>query len=165
MGEQLRRAMTVTIRGMALALAIIFVMSIATGWLYWARGAVAGWPGPHVTDALPLDELAGHDSVPLIVYLAAFGMGGVALGLLARALRFDRLRAGLFLACGVGTWLLLADAFSLVIVRQVPAGQAIRSWAGTCDPTICRCWPGWWRPGAWSISCQHSSRAPRSRLG
>jgi lysyl-tRNA synthetase class 2 len=130
MGEQLRRAMTVTIRGMALALAIIFVTSIATGWLYWARGAVAGWPGPHVTDALPLDELAGHDSVPLMVYLAAFGIAGVALGLLARALRFDRLRAGLFLACGVGTWLLLADAFSLVIVRQVPAGQAIRAAAG-----------------------------------
>src|SRR3979411_114767 len=126
MGEQLRRAMTVTIRGMALALAIIFVTSIAPGWLYWARGAGAGWTGPHVTDALPLDELAGHDSVPLALYIAAFGIAGVALALLARVLRFDRLRAGLFLACGVGTWLFLADAFSLIIVRQVPAGQAIR---------------------------------------
>ena len=29
--------------------------SIATGWLYWAGGAVTGWAGPPVADALPLD--------------------------------------------------------------------------------------------------------------
>ncbi|HEY6278976.1 MAG TPA: hypothetical protein VIX86_21910, partial [Streptosporangiaceae bacterium] len=130
MGEQMRRAVTVAIRGMALALAIIVVTSIATGWLYWARGAVTGWAGPPVKDALPLDELPGHDSVPLGIYLAVFGIAGAGLGLLARALRFDRLAAGLILACGTGGWLLLADAVSLFAVRQVPAGQAIRAAAG-----------------------------------
>src|SRR5690242_18977666 len=127
MGEQLRRAVTVVIRGMALTLAVIVVTSIATGWLYWARGAVTGWAGPQVTDALPLDELPGRHAVPLGVYVAAFGIAGAALGLLARALRLDRLTAGLLLACGTGAWLFLADAVSLVVVRQVPAGQAIQA--------------------------------------
>jgi lysyl-tRNA synthetase class 2 len=130
MGEQLRRAVTVASRGMALALAVIVVTSIATGWLYWARGAVTGWAGPPVTDALPLDELPGRDGVPLGLYLTAFGIAGVALGLLARALRFDRLTAGLILACATGAWLFMADALSLLVVRQVPAGQAIRAAAG-----------------------------------
>jgi lysyl-tRNA synthetase, class II len=128
MGEQLCRAVTAAMRGAALALAIIVVTSIATGWMYWARGT--GWAGPPVADALPLDELAGHASVPLGVYLAAAGIAGVALGLLARALRFDRLTAGLILASGTGAWLFLADAVSLFVVRQVPAGLAIRAAAG-----------------------------------
>jgi hypothetical protein len=130
MGEGLRHVASTVTRAAALVLAVILVTSIATGWLYWARGTVTGWPGPRVTDALPLDELAGHDSVPLIVYVAAFGLAGVALGLIARTLRFGRLAAGLVLAAGTGTWLFLADAVSLFIVRQVPSGQAAGGAAG-----------------------------------
>ncbi len=118
------------LRATALALAIIVATSIATGWLYWIRAPVAHWPGPMVHDALALDELPGHDTVPLVVYVAAFGLAGLALGLTARALQLDRLAAGLGLAAGTGVWLFLIDAVSLMIVRQESFGLAIRGAAG-----------------------------------
>jgi lysyl-tRNA synthetase class 2 len=118
------------VRVLVVALAIILVTSMAIGWLYWLRADVAGWPGPRVADALPLDELPGHDSVPLVVYVSAFGIAATLLGLLARVLRLDRLTAGLSLAAGTGLWLLLVDAFCLFVVRQVPAGQAVRAAEG-----------------------------------
>ncbi|MGE5131996.1 MAG: bifunctional lysylphosphatidylglycerol flippase/synthetase MprF [Gemmatimonadota bacterium] len=126
MARQLRGAAALAARVIAVAAAITVITSLATGWLYWLRAGVAGWPGPRVTDALPLDELPGHDSVPLLIYLAVFGLAATALGLAARALRLDRLTAGLGLAAGTGGWLLLADAFSLLVVRQVPASEALR---------------------------------------
>ncbi len=117
-------------RTAALVLAIIVATSVATGWLYWVRAGVASWPGPAVRDALPLDELPGHDRVPLVVYVAAFGVAGVALGLVARALRLDRLAAGLGLAVGTGAWLFMVDAVCLLIVRQESFGQGLRGAAG-----------------------------------
>ena len=117
-------------RTAALALAIIVTTSIATGWLYWVRAGVAQWPGPMVHDALPLDELPGHDRVPLVIYVAAFGVAGLALGLAARVMRLDRLAAGLGLAAGTGAWLFLVDAVSLLIVRQESFGQGFRAAAG-----------------------------------
>jgi len=117
-------------RAAALALAIILATSIATGWLYWVRAGVAHWPGPAVRDALPLDELPGHDRVPLVVYVAAFGAAGGALGLVARALRLDRLAAGLGLAVGTGAYLLVVDAVCLLIVRQESLGQGFRAAVG-----------------------------------
>jgi lysyl-tRNA synthetase, class II len=117
-------------RAAALALAIILATSITTGWLYWIRAPVAHWPGPMVRDALALDELPGHDTVPLVVYIAAFGLAGLALGLTARALRLDRLAAGLGLAAGTGAWLFLIDAACLLIVRQESFWQATRGAAG-----------------------------------
>lgn len=114
------------LRPAVVALGIIVVTSLATGWLYWARGAAAGWPGPRVHDALPLDELPGHDSVPLVVYLAVSVLAAVLLGLVARAAGLDRLTAGLSLAAGTGGWLLAVGAFSLFVVRQVPATVALR---------------------------------------
>jgi lysyl-tRNA synthetase, class II len=117
-------------RAAVLALALVLTTSIATGWLYWIRAPAAHWPGPMVHDALALDELPGHDTVPLVIYVAAFGLAGLALGLTARALRLDRLAAGLGLAAGTGAWLFLIDAVSLLIVRQESFWQAIRGAAG-----------------------------------
>ena len=125
-----RGLLTGTARAAALALATILATSIATGWLYWIRAPVAYWPGPMVHDALALDELPGHDTVPQVIYVATFALAGLALGLTARALRFDRLAAGLGLAAGTGAWLFLIDAVSLLIVRQVSFWQAIRGAAG-----------------------------------
>lgn len=122
MGERLRWPAAAVLRTAGLMLAIMTLTTVATGWLYWLRAVVAGWPGPGVPDALPLDELPGHASVPLLAYLAAFGAAAVTLGLGARALRLDRLTAGLVLAAGTGMWLIIIDAFCLLVVRQLPAG-------------------------------------------
>src|SRR5208282_4518478 len=98
-----------------------------TGWLYWVHAGVAHWPGPFVRDVLPLDELPKHDQVPLVVCLAAFGICGLSVGLLARAAGLDRLTAGLAIAVGTGCWLFLVDAFCLCVVRQVAPSAALRA--------------------------------------
>jgi lysyl-tRNA synthetase, class II len=127
MDSRLRGTAVLVLRVIIVVLAVMVVTSLATGWLYWLRAGVSGWPGPRVADALPLDELPGHDGVPLVVFLAAFGIAGVILGLVARAVRLDRLTAGLSLAAGTGVWLLLVDTFCLFVVRQVPASEALRA--------------------------------------
>jgi lysyl-tRNA synthetase class 2 len=114
------------LRGMALTIAIPVTVSIATGWLYWLRGPVSTWPGPKVSDALPLDELPGHDAVPLVVFIAAFALAGALLSLLMRRLGYDRISSTLTLAAGVGASLLAIDTISLYIVRQVPLVVAWR---------------------------------------
>jgi len=115
---------------MAMPPAIVVVSLLATGCLYWIRAAVATWPGPRVADALPLDELPSHDSVPLVVYVVFFALAGGVLGLLARWTGLGRLTAGLGLALGTGLWTFGADALSLFIVRQIAfsaaAGAAAR---------------------------------------
>ncbi|HYB13854.1 MAG TPA: phosphatidylglycerol lysyltransferase domain-containing protein [Streptosporangiaceae bacterium] len=130
MARRARPVLAATSRAAAVTLAVMLVTAMATGWLYWLRARVAHWPGPHVRDVLPLDELAGHDSIPLIVFAMVFGIAAAILGLVARAARLDRLAAGLGLAVGVGAWLFIADAISLFLVRQVPAGHAFRAAAG-----------------------------------
>ncbi len=130
MASRMRHVLAAAGRAAAVVLSVVLVTAMATGWLYWVRVRVAHWPGPQVRDALPLDELPGHDSVPLIVFVAAFGVAGLILGLVARAARLDRLAAGLGLAAGVGVLLLIADAASLFLVRQVPSGRAFHAAAG-----------------------------------
>jgi lysyl-tRNA synthetase class 2 len=127
MARPVRATAVLAARTAALAAAVVVVTAVALGWLYWLRAGVAGWPGPRVSDALPLDELPAHDSIPLSVYAAVFAAGGVLLGLAARALRLDRLTAGLGLAVGTGLWLLVVDGFCLFVVRQVGAGEALRA--------------------------------------
>jgi lysyl-tRNA synthetase class 2 len=127
MARDLNSTAAGVIRAGLVALAIVVVTSIATGWLYLLRASIVGWPVPRVADALPLDELPGHDGVPLVVFLAAFGVAGVMLGLVARAARLDRLTAGLALAAGTGAWLLAVDTFCLFVVRQMPAAAALRA--------------------------------------
>jgi lysyl-tRNA synthetase class 2 len=127
MDRQLRRSVTIVLRVAVVVVAVMLVTTVATGWLYWLRAGVAHWPGPEVADALPLDELPGQDAVPLVVYVAVFFIAGVMLGVMARAVRLDRLTAGLTLAAGTGVWLLVVDAFCLLVVRQVPTGQALHA--------------------------------------
>jgi lysyl-tRNA synthetase class 2 len=110
---------------------VAFVLCVATvlaatGWLYLARPH-ATWPGPRVRDALPLDELSHHATVPLLLFLCVWGVAAVFLGLLARWARADRLTAGLLLALGVGAWAYAANGVSILVVRQVPAHQAFHA--------------------------------------
>src|SRR5216684_643331 len=127
MDRQLRGSAAIVLRVTVVVVAVMLVTSVATGWLYWLRAGVGRWPGPKVGDALPLDELPGHDGVPLVVYMAVFMIAGVMLGVMARAVQLDRLTAGLTLAAGTGVWLLVVDAFCLLVVRQVPAGAALHA--------------------------------------
>ena len=127
---RLRTALTTGARAAGVTVAVVVVTAVATGWLYWLRSSVAHWPGPRVPDALALDELPGHDSVPLTVYVVVFAVVGLVLGLVARTARLDRLAAGLGLALGVGGWLVIADAVSLFLVRQNSLGSSFRAAAG-----------------------------------
>jgi lysyl-tRNA synthetase class 2 len=127
MVRYLRETATLIVRVIVVALAIVLVTSVATGWLYWLRAGIASWPGPRIADALPLDELPRHDSTPLAVYVAVFAAAGLMLGFTVRLVRLDRLTAGVSLAAGTGVWLLLVDGFCLFVVRQVPASQALRA--------------------------------------
>ena len=127
MDKQPYGTMLNSLRAVVIALAVVLLTSAATGWLYLLRAGVSHWPGPRVADALPLDELPGHDGVPLVLYAAAFATAGALLGLVARAARLDRLTAGLALAIGTGAWLLAVDAFCLYVVRQVPAAAAVQA--------------------------------------
>jgi hypothetical protein len=130
MGRYLRGIAVGATRTVTVVLAVVVVTTAATGWLYWVRAGVARWPGPRIADALPLDELPGTDGVPLIVYVGAFTVAGLILGLVARALRLDRLAAAWVLAAATGTWLLVIDAFCIFVVRQVPSGSALHAAAG-----------------------------------
>ena len=110
--------------GLALApLAGLGIVVTATGWLYLLRPHVS-LPGPVVGDALPLDELSRHSGVPLLLFVAVWGLAAALLGLLARAARLERSTSALVLAFGVGLWGYLATGVGLLIVRQVPAHEA-----------------------------------------
>ena len=77
----------------------IALAASATGVLYALRGA--SLPGPVIRDALPLDELPRHDGVPLLLFVAVWGVVGLLLGMLARALRAERLTGAALLGLGV----------------------------------------------------------------
>jgi len=99
------------------------VVVAATGWLYAARGLLA--VHPRVGEALPLDELARHSSVPLITFVAVWGAAALLLGTIARWARVARLAAAGLFAVGVGAWQYAALASSIAVVRQIPAQQAL----------------------------------------
>jgi lysyl-tRNA synthetase, class II len=102
------------------------VLVAATGWFYLVR-PLALLPGPVVHDALPLDELSGHGSVAVPVYLAVWGAAAVLLALLARWAGADRLTAGLLLAPAAGAWLYALNGVSILVVRQIPAHGAFHA--------------------------------------
>ena len=108
------------------ALTGLAIMLAATGWLYLLAPRSHA-PGPSIHDALPLDELSRHDGAPLVVFLAVWVFAAAFLGLLARLLRADRLRAALLLALGVGVWTYLETAVSILVVRQIAAEDAFRA--------------------------------------
>jgi lysyl-tRNA synthetase class 2 len=104
----------------------LFVLLAATGWLYMIRPQVGGL-GPSLPEALPLDELANKAGLPLLVFVAVWGIAAMILGLLARVARLERLTAAIVLALGVGTFEFLAVGVSLAIVRQVPLHSAFHA--------------------------------------
>lgn len=109
----------------AFALALCVVLG-ATGWLYVLRPHVS-LPGPRVPDALPLDELSHHSGVPMLLFLAAWGIAALLLGLLARWAGAERLTAGLLLGFVLAGWLYAVNGVSILIVRQIPAHEAFHA--------------------------------------
>jgi lysyl-tRNA synthetase, class II len=114
------------VRGLAASTAAIAVLLAATGWLYVGRPVVS-LPGPVVHDALALDELSKHGSVPILLYLLVWATAAALLGLLARWARLERLTAGLLLGLGVGGWLYAVNGVSILVVRQIPAHLAFHA--------------------------------------
>jgi lysyl-tRNA synthetase class 2 len=102
------------------------VLVATTGWLYVLRPVVS-LPGPVVHDALALDELSQHGSVPLVLYLLVWALAAVLLGALARWARADRLTAGMLLAPAVAGWLYSVNGVSILVVRQIPAHNAFHA--------------------------------------
>src|ERR671933_236923 len=77
----------------AAALAGLGVVFAASGWLYFVD-AGRNRLGPGLRDALPLDELPRHSTVPLVVFLAVWIGAGALLGLVARLADAVRAAAG-----------------------------------------------------------------------
>ncbi len=111
--------------GVAAVLAGVAIVLAASGWLYLV-GPGAHLPGPKIGEALPLDELAKHSSVPLVLFVAVWGTAALALGLLARAVSLGRLSAALLVALFVGLWGYLTTGVSILVVRQIAAESAFR---------------------------------------
>lgn len=121
------------VRAASIPVALAVVIS-ASGWLYLA-GPHLRMPGPRVADALPLDELAHHSAVPLLVFVAVWGTAGVALGYVAAAFGLGRLTAALLLGLFVGGWTYGTTAVSILAVRQIAADSAFRD-AGSLDAVL-----------------------------
>ena len=154
-----RRASKVARSTFAAVLALGTLVA-ATGWLYLARPAVS-LAGPAAHDALPLDELSHHGSVPVPVYLAIWSVAAVLLALLARWARAERLTAGLLLGPAVGAWLYAVNGISILIVRQIPAHQAFHAAAAEQAVVIPAALAG--IAGA-LLGRPRSSAQPRSRI-
>ena len=113
-------------RGTVAIVAGLGVVLAATGWLYLLRPAIRA-PGPLVHDALALDELSQHGSVPVPVYLLVWASAALLLGLLARWARAERLTAGMLLAPAVCAWLYVLNGVSILVVRQISAHEAFHA--------------------------------------
>jgi lysyl-tRNA synthetase class 2 len=116
------RAVTLGLTGL---LSLVVVLA-APGWLYLIQPHNAV-PGPQLATALPLDELSRRSAVPLVIFVAVWAAAGIALGLLARFARVERLKAALVLALGVGTWQYLTTGISILVVRQIPTLEAFHA--------------------------------------
>lgn len=126
----MRRLHRRLLRGAELA-AIVFVALLlpaaATGWLYLLRSSGSGVPGPRVRDALPLDELPGHASVHLLLFVSVWVAAALSAGLLVRAAQVERLLAALLFAIVTGAIVFAAAGVSIFVVRQIPAGEAFKA--------------------------------------
>src|SRR2546430_4062998 len=111
--------------GLAAGLAILLAPVLATGLLYLLRGPTGHFPGPRVPDALPLDALAAHGHVPLLVFAAVWIVTALLLGAGARALGLGRIAGALVLTMGIGVWLFVLNSFSIFVVDQVPVRHAL----------------------------------------
>jgi lysyl-tRNA synthetase class 2 len=111
----------------AVILVALLLPAAAVGWLYLLRGRGGSLPGPHVRDALPLDELPGHASVTAGLFVAVWLAAALVAGLLARAARVERLLSALLFALASGAFLFAATGVSIFVVRQIPAGEAFKA--------------------------------------
>jgi lysyl-tRNA synthetase class 2 len=111
------------LRKLALAPFVVGVGLAATGWLYVVRAG--GLPGPHIREALPLDELAKHASAPLAWFVLVWIAAAVLLAAAARWARADRLTAALVMALATYALVYVATGVSLAITRQIPARDAL----------------------------------------
>jgi lysyl-tRNA synthetase class 2 len=102
----------------------------AFGVLYLIRGPTASWPGPKVAEALPLDELPGHDAVNVIAFLLVWGVAAALLGTACRSLGVERLAAAVVLGLGVGVFVYGLTGFSLYLVRGLSRHQILHVPAG-----------------------------------
>jgi lysyl-tRNA synthetase class 2 len=94
-----------------------------TGWLYVVRPG--GVPGPHVRQALPLDELAKHAAAPLFWFAVVWTLAALLLAAVVRWARIERLTGSLVLALATILLLYLATGTSLAITRQIPERDAL----------------------------------------
>ena len=111
-------------RKLALSPIALTVIVATSGWFYLVRAT--GLPGPRMAEALPLDELARHSSVPLLWFVSVWVAGGLLLGAVARWAGLQRAVAALVLAVATGLLLYVTVGVSLAITRQVPARVAFR---------------------------------------
>lgn len=115
---------------LALVVLLVPVMVFAaTGWLYLMRGHIV-MPGPSMPEALPLDELPGHASVPLLPFIVAWGGAGLVLGYAARAARMRMRVAAPLFGLASGAMLGAATWLSIFVVRQIPSHDALSAALG-----------------------------------
>jgi hypothetical protein len=121
----MKRALVATARALFALAGGLAVLVAASGWLYLLRPH-AQLPGLLVGDALPLDELSHTSAVSLPAFVGVWTVAALALGLVARVLRAERLTSALLLALGVGVWTYLTTGASVLVIRQIPALDAFR---------------------------------------
>jgi lysyl-tRNA synthetase class 2 len=117
--------------GLAVVIFVALLLpAAAVGWLYLLRGSGGSLPGPHVQDALPLDELPGHASVNAGLFVVVWLAAALVVGLLTRAARIERLLSALLFALASGTIVFASTGASIFVVRQIPAGEAFKAAGG-----------------------------------
>ena len=122
--SRMRRLARLGARTFALPAAFAVLLA-ASGWLYLI-GPAARLPGPRIGEALPLDELARHSSVPLLLFVSVWGAAAVGLGLLLRALSLGRVASAFLLGLLVTGWCYSTTSVSILVVRQIAAESAFR---------------------------------------
>ena len=123
----LRRRLLRATEFAAVILAALLLPAAAIGWLYLFRASGGSLPGPRMRDALPLAELPGHASVSAGLFVAVWLAAALAVGLLARAARVERLLTALLFAVVSGGFLFATTGVSIFVVRQIPAGEAFKA--------------------------------------
>lgn len=119
MVSRIPKAAVTAFRIGAMSAVAIILATVSSGWLYWLERPTSSWPGPRVTDALPLDELAGHANISLIVFAVVMTAAGILTAMFARLLKFDGFAIALSVGVGIGAWQYIASAVSIFVVRQV----------------------------------------------
>jgi hypothetical protein len=124
-GGGVRRALGLVVRGSGVALVVVLGLLTGLGWLYVLRGL--GWlrAGPMVHDALPLLQLPGYDSQPLVRVIVAWLLAGVVAGLALRTI--PRLPRILIVAVIGAALLLLASQASLALARNLRFSDVVWS--------------------------------------